>query len=173
VFITNHKLSSARQFVNFLNFESKNGRSYNVIAHNGGKFDFYFFIACLTNQEILDCNIGMRGTTIISINYRGNLFKDSYCFLTNSLAYLLQSFKVEHGKICDIKIGDKTLSSTQLYFYKPELTFNEFLDLQNTDIDFWKEYTNYCLYDCLALYELRNKFTDCVDKMIGSINPYL
>jgi len=173
VFITNNNLSSARQFVNFLNFESKIGHSYNVIAHNGGKFDFYFFLECLTKRETLDCNIGMRGTTIISINYRGNLFKDSYCFLTNSLAYLSESFQIEHGKICDITIGDKTLSSTQLCFYKPELTFNEFLDLQNTDVDFWKEYTNYCVYDCLALYEIWNKFTDCVNKLVGSISPYL
>jgi len=43
-FITNNEKSSARQLIDWFNEESKNGRSYNVIAHNGGKFDYYFFI---------------------------------------------------------------------------------------------------------------------------------
>ena len=92
MFITNENKSSARQFVDWLSDETKNGRSYNVIAHNGGNFDFYFIISCLTQQELKDCDIHMRGTTIISINYKGHLFKDSYCFMTFSLEKLSESF---------------------------------------------------------------------------------
>ena len=79
-YITNNEKSSIRQFVDWLNEESKMNRSYNVIAHNGGNFDFYLFISCLTEKELLDCDMKLRRTTIIDINYRGNLLKDSYCF---------------------------------------------------------------------------------------------
>lgn len=53
-----------------------------------------------------------------------------------------------------MKIHDKVLSSTQLCFYKPELTFNAFMDLQNTDEEFWSQYTKCFLYDCIALFEI-------------------
>jgi len=102
IIITNEK-TSARQFLDFLNQESRENRSYNIIAHNGGKFDFYFLISVMTEQEVKDADIQMRGTTIISLNYRGNLFKDSCCFLTDSLQNLSKSFKICHGKIVEFE----------------------------------------------------------------------
>ena len=171
-FVSGEK-SSARQFADFLNSESKEKRTYNVLAHNGGNFDFYFFLACLTEKELLDCDIQMRGTTVIGINYRGNLFKDSCCFLTDSLASLSQSFGVEQGKITNINVNGKQYTSAQLCFYKPELTYQQFLDLEHTDPVFWFEYTKYCLYDCIALSQIWVKFTECVNGLIEKINPYL
>lgn len=172
-FITNNEKSSIRQFVDWLNEESKANHTYNVIAHNGGNFDFYFFISCLTEQELLDCDIKMRGTTLIGINYRGNLFKDSYCFLTNSLESLSTSFGVEHGKITTIQLHGKSLTSSQLCFYKPELSFQQFLDLQHSDKAFWTEYEKYCLYDCIALAEIWDIFTNNINYLVEQINPYL
>ena len=137
-----------------MNEESKQNHSYNILAHNGGNFDFYFVISSLTEKELLDCEIQMRGITIIGINYRGNLFKDSYCFLTNSLKTLSSSFDVEHGKLTNMMLHEKSITSSQLCFYKPELTFQQFLDLQYTDVKFWAEYEKYCLYDCIALFEM-------------------
>lgn len=172
-FITNDKLSSARQFINWLNNQKIKNKTYNILAHNGGRFDFYFFINQLTTKELMECDIGFRGTTIISINYRGNSFRDSCCFLTDSLSNLSKSFKVEEGKITTFNLHGKTITSSQLCFYRPELKFNEFLDLQNTDPDFWELYEKYCLYDCIALYQIWEKFQECINGLISNISPSL
>lgn len=171
-FITGEK-SSARQFIDWLNEESKNGRTYNVLAHNGGKFDFYFIIQNLTTKELLDSEPHFRGTTIISLNYRGNLFKDTCCFLTDSLKNLSKNFKVSDGKIVEFNLHGKILSSEQLCFYKPELKIKQFLELQHTDIEYWDLYEKYCLYDCIALFQIWEKFTICVNGLIEKISPYL
>ena len=171
--ITNKEKSSARQFIDWLNNETKRGKSYNIIAHNGGNFDFYFIVENMTEQELKDCQIQMRGTTIISINYKGHLFKDSYCFMTFSLETLSTNFKIEEGKMTKLKINGETISSTQLCFYKSQLTFNEFLDLQENDKEFWINYEEYCIRDCIALYQIWGKFTDCVNNLLSTINPYL
>lgn len=172
-FITDEKKTSARKFIDWLNIEKQRNKTYNIIAHNGGNFDFYFIISCFTEQELKDCDIGMRGTTIISINYKGHQFKDSYCFMTFSLETLSNNFKVDEGKMTTLIVNGKQISSTQLCFYRPELKFNEFLDLQNTDKDYWYKYVEYCERDCIALYQIWEKFTCCVNELISTINPHL
>lgn len=172
-FITNDDKSSARRLIDWFNEESKNKRTYNVIAHNGGKFDYYFFISNLTSLELLECQLQFRGTTIIGINYRGHLFKDSCCFLTDSLKNLSKSFKITDGKITTFNIRGKEITSEQLCFYKNELTFNQFLDLQQSDKEFWELYEKYCLYDCIALFQIWKKFTECINNLIQKINPFL
>lgn len=172
-FITDDKKTSARKFIDWLNEQAKRKKSYNVIAHNGGNFDFYFVISAMTEQELKDCDIQMRGTTIIGINYKGNLFKDSYCFMTFSLETLSNNFKVEEGKLTTLTINDEEISSSQLCFYKPYLSFNDFINLQKNEPAFWDKYIEYCQRDCIALYQIWNKFTECVNTLISSINPYL
>lgn len=172
-FITNNEKSSARQLADWFNLESLAGRSYNVLAHNGGKFDFYFFLSNLTSQELVECEPHFRGTTIISLNYRGNLFKDSCCFLTDKLSNLSKSFKINDGKIVTMNLHGKEITSEQLCFYRPNLTFNQFIDLQHSDPDFWKLYEKYCLYDCIALFQIWEKFTICVNSLVEKISPYL
>jgi hypothetical protein len=166
-------ICSTRKFMDFLNKESLAGRTYNILAHNGGNFDFYFIINILTEQELRDCQIQMRGITIIGINYRGNLFKDSYCFLTFSLNSLSENFKVDNGKITSVTVNGQILTSAQLCFYKPDLTFDQFLKLETEDVQFWEQYVKYCTYDCIALHEIWTKFTACVNDLISSINPFL
>lgn len=172
IIVTNEK-TSARQFLDFLNKEAESNRTYNVVAHNGGKFDFYFIIFVMTEQEIKDADMQMRGTTIISLNYRGNLFKDSCCFLTDSLANLSNSFKIEHGKLVKMELHGEEISSSQLCFYKPNLSFDEFLELKSKDEEYWKLYVKYCMYDCIALYEIWQKFGECINSLIEKIDPYL
>lgn len=172
-FVTNNEKSSARQFLDWLNNEITINKTYNIIAHNGGNFDFYFLVEAMTQQELKDCQIQMRGTTIISINYKGHLFKDSYCFMTFSLEKLSENFKIEEGKMVKLMVNNKEISSTQLCFYKPYLTFNQFLELQQNDTDFWDKYTEYCIRDCVALYQIWEKFTECVNNLLSTINPYL
>lgn len=171
--ITNKEKTSARQFIDFLNIEAVSNRSYNVIAHNGSKFDFYFIISTMTSAELIECDIQLRGTAIIGINYRGNLFKDSCCFMTDTLSSLSKSFKVDKGKIVEMELHGVKISSSQLCFYKPELSFDEFIDLQYTDKEFWTLYEKYCLYDCYALKEIWDKFSEQITSLISMINPYL
>jgi hypothetical protein len=130
-------------------------------------------ISVMTDQEIKDAEIQMRGTTVISLNFRGNLFKDSCCFLTDSLQNLSKSFKIEHGKIVEFDLHGEKISSSQLCFYKPYITFQQFLNLQYDDPDYWMMYTKYCMYDCIALFEIWEKFTLCINSLIEKINPFL
>lgn len=170
---TDVEKSSARKFIDFLNKMSEKGKHFNIVAHNGGNFDFYFIISSMTERELLECDIMMRGFTIIGINYRNNTFKDSYCFLTDSLSRLSGSFKIEHGKLTTMNLHNKTITSSQLCFYQPKLSFEEFLNLEINDSEFWKLYTKYCMYDCIALFEIWRKFMDCVNTLIEKISPYL
>lgn len=175
VMVSNDEKDCTKQFLEFLDNEKvHHNRTYNIIAHNGSNFDFYFIISALRGQTLRDTDIQMRGASIISINYRGHLFKDSYCFLTDSLEKLCKDFCVgDKGKITYITIRDKTLTNKQLCFYKPELDYPEFMALQNNDTEFWTNYVNYCMYDCIALCTIWEKFTDCVNTIISKINPKL
>jgi hypothetical protein len=175
VMISNDQKDCTKQFLEFLDNEKvHHNRTYNIIAHNGANFDFYFIISALRGQTLRDTDIQLRGTSIIGINYRGHLFKDSCCFLTNSLKKLCQDFNVgDKGKITNIDIRGQLLTNEQLCFYKPELDYHEFLALQNNDVEFWTNYVNYCMYDCIALCAIWEKFTESVNTIIAKINPQL
>jgi len=173
ILVSDEENSSARKFINFLNQEAKANRSYNVIAHNGGRFDFYFIIACLTEKELLECKIQMRGLTVIAIDYRGNLFKDSACFLTDTLEKLSESFKINDGKIGSCTYNGQIMTSMELCMYKIKLTFAQFMRLQQDEPEFWQLYEKYCMYDSIAIFQIWEKFTICVNGLVGKINPYL
>jgi hypothetical protein len=170
---TNDEKASSRQFIDFLNEESKQGRTYNIIAHNGGKFDFYFVVGQMTTQELLDSELQLRGTTIIGLNYKGHSFRDSYCFMNFGLNKLCKNFKINDGKITEFNINGVVMNNEQLCFYKPNLKFKEFMNLENKEPEFWELYTKYCLYDCISLYQIWEKFQGSVNDLISKINPVL
>lgn len=170
--VTDREKSSARKLLDFLNSQSKLNKTYHILAHNGGNFDFYFIMSQFTSLEVKDSKPQLRGITVIGLNYRGNLFKDTCCFLTGKLSNLSRDYKVEHGKITDdIDLRGEKMTSSQLIFYRPELSFNDFLDLQNTDPEFWALYDNYCMYDCIALSEVWEKFAKCVNHLLEELIP--
>lgn len=169
VFITDNDKNCVRKFMDFLNEQYKINKSYHIMAHNGGKFDFYFVLGCLRGLELPLPQ--MRGNTIIGITYLNNYFKDSYCFLTSSLDALSKSFKVDKSKITSCELRGKTMTSSELCFYRPELAFNGFMELQHTDVEYWELYVKYCMYDCYALKEVWEKFAICINGMIEKINP--
>lgn len=169
--LTSGDKSSARQFIDFLLAESKAGRSYNIYAHNGSKFDFYFVLAELSKLEMLDSDLNMRGTAVIRIRFRGHIFKDTCCFLTDSLSNLSKSFKAQHGKITKMLIHGTEITSAELCFYRPELKHTEFMKLQYQDTEFWNSYVNYCMYDCIALKEIWTKFSASVENLLDQIFP--
>lgn len=160
-----NEISSARQFINWLNHESRNNRFYTIIAHNGGRFDFYFMVATMTENEILLNNIFHKGLSILKIEFNGHQFIDSCRHLMSSLDGLCKSYKVDVAKLNEVVVNGKTISTSQLCFYKPELTFSEFMNLRNTEPEFWNVYNEYCKIDCISLSQV----WDAYDKSVRMI----
>ena len=65
------------------------------------------------------------------------------------------------------------MTNYQLCFYKPELTFHEFMELEQKEPEFWKEYVKYCEYDCESLYLVWEKFKAQIDTIIGKMGDWL
>ena len=173
IITTDNEKTSARKFIDFLIQSDKDHIHFNIIAHNGSNFDFYFIIAEMTEEEYAECDINFRGTSVIGIEFRGHKFKDSRCFLAASLEKLSKNFQVEDGKITKFLLHGEEISSANLCFYKHELKFNEFMALQHNDIEFWKKYEHYCMTDSIALYQIWKKFEALVNGMIEKISPFI
>lgn len=169
----NDGVSSVRKFINWLQDETNAGRSYNCIAHNCSRFDLYFLVAELTKEELLNCDMKLRGHAIIQLTLNGHRFTDSYCFLTKSLKDLCDDFKVDKGKLTEFDLNGTTITNEQLCFYKPKLSFNDFMNLKKTDPKFWKLYTNYCLRDCESLAEIWMSFKTSITNVMTKMNVRL
>ena len=173
IFITDNTTSSVRQFADWLINQAQDNKFYRCVAHNSSRFDMYFFLASLTKQETLLSKINFRGTSIIGMNFFNHTFIDSCCHLLNSLDNLCQSYKVVTPKLKTFKYRDQDYTNEQLCFYKPNLSFNDFLKLQQTEPDFWELYTTYCMYDCISLCEVWTIYTDRTNDIINKMDPKL
>jgi len=171
-FTTNEK-SSVRQFIDFLELEHRRNKHYNIVAYNGSRFDFYFIIANLTQEELLHTKINLRGYSVIGIEIFNHSFRDPNCFLTGSLSKLCKSFKVSTPKLTEFELNGTKITNENLCFYKPELSFNEFMTLKETEPEFWALYVKYCEYDCISLMELWKKFRKETETLIYKMNPNL
>lgn len=165
-FKTNNVKSSCRQFLDWLQDEGRNNRYYYLYAHNGGNFDLYFLLMNFSKEESQKYKPTLRGTTIIKLEYGNNIFLDTYCFLTHSLKKLTEDFQVEQKKMQSFIVDGKELTNEQLCFYKPELTFDQFLELEHSEPEFWKLYNDYCYADCVALRQVWEKFEASINKLI-------
>lgn len=172
-FVSNEHKSSARQFLNWLQQQHYNNKHYNIIAHNGANFDFYFLLGVFSKQEQIETDIQLRGYSIIGMQYYSNLFKDPCCFLTNSLDNLCKSFKVKTPKLTEFNYNGKILDNKTLCFYKPELSYWEFLELQHKEHEYWTIYEEYCLVDCISLAEIWKSFTNETNVIIGKMGEWL
>jgi len=177
-FTTDRELNCCQKFINWLDHEAKGKRYYNCVAHNGSRFDFYLLFSYLTPKELEDCNIQLRGTSIIGLQYKSHTFKDTCCYLTDSLknlcdGYLITPEEKAFSKLSNIQVGDKILTNYQLCFYKPELSFWEFMDLEHNEPEFWVEYVKYCEYDCESLFLVWEKFKSQVHQVIESMGKWM
>lgn len=175
IFVTDEKSSSIRKFIEFLKTQSMNGNYYNCVAHNSSRFDHYFLLSEMSRVEQLQTEYQFRGYAVIGLQFCSHLFKDSYCFLTESLDSLCKSFKISSDKCKQkiIKYNGKELTNEQLCFYKPELEFDDFMDLQTKESKFWKLYEKYCLYDCISLFTIWTEFTKVTNDIIKLMDPRL
>jgi len=157
-FITSDIKSACRQFLDWLIIESRADRHYFCYAHNGGNFDVYFLMMNFDKEEAGQYEPSLRGSTIINLDFAGHCFKDTCCFLTNSLKNLSNNFKIDVPKLTSFNVNGKELTNEQMCFYKPELTFQQFMNLENIEPEFWKLYNDYCMVDCIALSQIWEKF---------------
>jgi len=162
--------SSAEIFMDFLRQESFNRHYYKIVAHNGGNFDYYFLKDAMTKKEIEKAGFMMRGMTIMTFKFHGNEFKDTCLFMPFSLEKLCVDFKVgDQSKITEVEIQGKKYTNKQLCFYRSDLTFDEFMNLQETDKEFWKIYTKYCMMDCVSLSIIWGKFKDTTNELLSRL----
>lgn len=167
IFRTTKDKSSCRQLIDFLISESLEGRHYHVNAYNGSRFDFYLIYGELRQDELVYSDIQLRGMSILSFGLFNHRFTDLSNFLVGSLANKCKAFGIEDGKMTQTKYG----SSTDLCYYKPNLSFDEFMELRNKEPEYWEEYEKYCLQDSIALLSLWKKFIEAITKISQRVNP--
>lgn len=161
---------------------------YNIYIHNGSKFDLVLLINYLLNREDTTIpNVIYKNGNFLQLtvekkvvkNYNGKVktmdlrfkFKDSYLLLQNSLAKLGESFNVDVRKdIFPYKFPNK-----DNLCYIGEVPLLEYFD--NVSIDKYNEYVkkynkkwnmkyvvlDYCIKDCISLYQVISKFKDLID----------
>ena len=176
--VSDSKKNCCRKFLDWLGYEANAERYYNCVAHNGSRFDFYLLMRYFNEVDLLASKTQLRGTSIIGLQYKSHTFKDTCCFLTNSLSNLCKGYlttpdEKAFSKISTISLGNKVLTNYQLCFYKPELNFDEFLQLEQNEPAFWCEYVKYCEYDCESLFLIWEKFKLQINTIIGKMGEWL
>jgi hypothetical protein len=116
-FVTNKEKSSVRQFIEWLQLAALNQQFFHCYAHNGSRFDMYFWLAELTKEETKLAKLCNKGYAVIHLQYLQHTFKDTCQFMPDSLDRLCLSFKVEQGKQTTIHISDTvSMSNKELCF---------------------------------------------------------
>lgn len=178
LFETDEKTSS-RKFLDWLTLEADTGYFYHCYAHFGSRFDFYFITSNFTKSEQFNSEIFLAGYSILSINYKSHTFKDTYKFLSFSLEKLCKDFKIIDAKLIDFEFIDSNnkkikLTNTEMCFYKPDLSLKKFMKLKQLEPEFWKNYIEYCLYDCISLSKVWILFESIVNNLIiSNTSPHI
>lgn len=169
----NEYISSCVLFKGFLDEQASKNKFYNVWSHNGSRFDNYFMIKAFYQQKAINEieKINLRGLSVIGLQYNSHLFKDSCCFMPKSLNELSTAFKVSTPKLTEFRLNGKILSNTELCFYRPELDIKQFLELQKSDVEYWRCYEEYCFADCFSLIEIVQKFNTEINRLIEKMSP--
>ena len=173
VFVTNREKSSSRQFLDWLQEQHYEKHHFNIVGHNASRFDNYFLVSQFTENEQLQTPMQLRGTSIIGMQYYSHLIKDSCCFLTNSLSNLCDDYKIKTKKLTNFIHKGIELTNMNLCFYKPELDFWDFMELEKSDPEFWRLYTDYCISDVESLSELWTRFTNETNNLVEQMRPDL
>ena len=175
IFFESNEKSATRQFVDWLYDQSRSkNKHYVCVAHNCSRFDSYFLLACLKREEKLSLDLLLRGFSVINLQLFNHVFKDSCCYMASSLSNLCESFKITEAKQTQIEYKGKVYSSTELCFYKSELKYDDFMELKNSEPEYWALYNEYCKYDVISLFELWEKFNNVgMRPIITSMEPRL
>lgn len=114
-----------------------------LYAHNGGKFDHKHLLAYIDSRPDIKIShfLNINGSVIFTLTIKGKrfYFRDSFLHLPKSLKKLCESFDVKHSK--------------------------KDFDMENwikNNCPISEELKTYLYYDCLALYELLQKYFSIV-----------
>lgn len=119
---------------------NERNRNRVIFAHNGGRFDFLFFMEYLRRTRNLECRLIAQGPRITALKIahgkRGWItLQDSYTLLAYSLAELCDVFQPTHAKL-----------RGTINFETERVDKNNPLHRQ------------YLKHDCLSLYEIIEKY---------------
>lgn len=177
-----------KKFLEFLFQSANEGKYFNLIAHNGGKFDCYFILNEIALNpdwnKYLDQLKGlkMKGPKIMQISWRNHNFIDSCCFLAGSLDFLTNAFACEKKKLVSgFKFGNKEMTNEELLEFRKDLSPDEFLTWIQGEESFTTEkgvvveakvyleqYVKYCEMDCESLLELWQRFVLALMKLLDT-----
>lgn len=167
-------LDCINRFCDFLIEEQDNLRYYNIFAHNGSRFDFFFFIHIMMSNPnyskyIQTKNDIFKGSRIVSFHFGGHKFIDTMSFMNGSLSRLCIDFNVENSKKKEFTVGDKVMSSMDICLYDPSLTPTEYINYLHSCPEMKYAYIEYCRYDCISLQELHGKFVKEMNIIVEAV----
>lgn len=174
--VTNHflGLDCIANFCDFLIKEQENMQFYNIYAHNGSRFDFFFFINEMMSNPLYSMYIQtkndiFKGSRIISFHFGGHKFIDTMNFMNGSLSKLCEDFKVTNAKKSEFIVNGKKMSSMDICLYDIDLTPQQYIDYLYTNDEMRNAYIEYCKYDCLSLEELHTKFVVSIKEIVSRV----
>jgi hypothetical protein len=161
----------------FIDWLEKEKVFYYIRAHNGGAFDYYFIIHEILKrsydpEDFNFNNVLLRGSSkILSIEFKGHRFLDTYNHLVGSLEYLCNSFKVETKKITSCIVNGKEWSSKEIMLLDQyELTPEQYIQ-RLREIGLAQAYEDYCLTDCISLAEVWESYYDSAQTLFKKALP--
>jgi len=69
--------------------------------------------------------------------FHGHVFKDTCCFMPATLEKLCKDYRIKDSKLEEFVYNGKTLTNMELCMYKEHLTFNQFMELEHNEPEFW------------------------------------
>ena len=163
------------RFLQFLLQETPEHTFYNIFAHNGSKFDFFFIIEAIMKDPLYNTHYNakqsiFKGSRIITFWFRGHKFIDTMNFVAGSLEKLCDDFKVKNKKIKEFTIGDKLMTSMDICLYEGKnLNPTQYLEYLQTNDEMRYAYIEYCEYDCISLQELHQNFCGEMTNVVNTI----
>jgi len=158
-------------------------KNYKIYLHNFSKFDGIFLLKHLANIKNSFTDPIINNGKIINIHFTFNNitlhFRDSLLLLPSSLKSLGKSFNcIVNKDTFPILLNDINYhGQVPKFSYFNNITIDEYLEygslFNNKEWNFKSESINYCLIDCITLYEILIKFNSLIfGKFNLNINNY-
>jgi len=163
--------------------------SHKIYIHNFANFDAVFLMKALVNHGIVDPIIHKGRIVTVSLTFPNNNnskfytihFRDSYQLLLSSLKKLGKNFgvKTQKGIFPHRFINENNFDYSgpvPAFDYFDNISKAEYENYLNSYIGEWsikKESINYCVQDCISLYQIITTFNKLIfDKFKLNINKY-
>jgi uncharacterized protein YprB with RNaseH-like and TPR domain len=172
----------------FNNLLTKNNNNKYIYIHNGARFDLIFLVKYLLDRKDISLEPLYKDGLFLSItiNYKRDIkgkfkysmtLRDSFLLLPSSLANLGKSFKVEVQKDIYPYYFPNNFNLFYNSFIVPSYKYFDNVKVSMEDYNNYKqrfagkkwnlkeETINYCVKDCISLYQIINSFKDLIFKL--------